>query len=385
MSIGPLVVFGMSALSPLVVSSVGLSRGEFGAIAGIAFAVAMCSSVISGYVVDRWSGRVVPLVMSGSAALGIVTVGSGSSVVSVWLAAGFSGVAIALGNPATNQLISERLGGRGGGVIVGLKQAGVPLAQMLIGFLLPLAGLAIGWRAAMLVLLVLPVVNVVLIVRTVPRAPRGRTLQARPAAVSPASAVWWLAVYSLLMGMPIQATNAYMPLYAHEQLGLNLTTAALSMTLAGAVGLLARMALGWLSDVIAAPENLLVPLALISALGSLLVWEAGRSDQPVLFWVGVTVHGSTAIAAIVVTTVVLVRSVDRAAVGMASGVLAMGQFAGFSVGPILFGVVVELDDSYAPAWLSCVLLYLLACAVAWLQLRQIPSIDSKTVVRYDHI
>lgn len=371
MAIGPLVVFGLAVLSPTLVSSLGLSRGQFGAIAGIAFAVAMCASVISGYFVDRLGGRSALLVLSASAAVGILTAAWASSVVGLWLAAGLSGIAIALGNPTTNQLLSAQLSRRGSGVIVGLKQAGIPLTQMFLGLMLPLAASVVGWRAAILVLLLLPGLNVVLTVRAVPRSARAQTSRLRSAAAAMPVPVWWLGAYSLLMGMPIQATNAYLPLFAHEQLGFNPTTAALSMTLAGAVGLMARLALGWLSDVIATPEYLLVTLALASALGSLLLWGAGRGNQPTLFWAGVMTHGFAAVAAIVVTTVVLVRSVDRAAVGISSGVLAMGQFAGFSAGPVLFGSLVDLKGSYVPAWVACALCYLAACAVArgWLRAR----------------
>jgi nitrate/nitrite transporter NarK len=267
--------------------------------------------------------------------------------------------------------------------VVGLKLAGVPFTLMMLGLLLPLAALAMGWRMALLLLLVLPMANVVLTVRSVPRREKARIPRRPIGGVVPPAPVWWLAAYSLLMGMPIQATNAYMPLFAHEQLGLNLRTAALSMTLAGAVGLLARVALGWLSDLVAAPEYLLVVLALVSSLGSLLVWRAGLRGQPGLFWAGVMTHGLTAVAAIVVTTVVLVRSFDQASIGISSGALAMGQFAGFSAGPVLFGICVDVEGSYAPAWIGCALLYLTACAVAWMWMRTRlrRSVDSKIVVR----
>lgn len=366
MAIGPLILFGLTAVSPMVVSSLGLSRAQFGMLAGVSFAVAMLSSVTSGRAVDRLGGRRILLLMSAIAGVAVLLVVTATSFVSLLLAVGLSGIAIAIGNPATNHLVSDQLAPRRRGTIVGLKQGGVPLTQAFLGLVLPAAALAIGWRGAMLLLLALPFLNIILTLAFVSMQPRSRSVAPRTESprTPPGRAALWLGAFSFLMGMPVQATNAYMPLFGHEQLGLSLAAAGFSMTIGGALGLLARVSWGRLSDRLAAPARLLASLALASALGSLCLCAAGKSGVLALFWAGAAMHGAAAVAAIVVATVALVRSVDQTAVGRATGVFATGQFAGFSAGPVVFGLVVDSQGSYTTGWLCATVMYLAAGALA---------------------
>ena len=372
MAVGPLVVYGLTAMSPMVVIDLGLSRAQFGAFAGVVFAVAMLSSVPAGQLVDRFGGRRVLFVLSGAGISSMVLATTGASYGSLLIAVGLSGVVVALGNPVTNQLVSLHVDAGRRGTTVGLKQGGVPLGQVIVGLMLPPIAVAMGWRVAMIALLAFPLVNVALALIFVPPKVRRGPSRVKPPASSSSpvpTTVWWLAAYSFLMGVPVQATNAYLPLFAHERLGLGLASAGLSLTIAGAVGLLARVYWGRIADRLASPPGLLILLALGSALGSLCLWGAGRTAGVALFWVAVTIHGAAAISATVVTAVVLVHSVAQSMVGRASGLLATGQFAGFALGPIVFGVLVDAENSYLLGWLCSALMYLAAGAMAAVWLR----------------
>lgn len=364
MAIGPLVVSGLTAISPTVVASLDLSRTQFGALAGVGFATATVLSVTGGRLVDQLGGRRVLGLMSGFAVLAIVTVAAGSDFRSLLVAAALSGVAIALGNPTTNQQVSLHLEKGRRGTVLGLKQSGVPIAQGVVGLLLPSAALTIGWRPAILLLVAFPLLNVLLMVAFAPAGPRVERARTRSLRAPVPSPVWWLAAYALLMGIPLQATNAYLPLFGHEELGLNVAIAGLSMTFVGAVGLLARVYWGRFADRLESPETLLALLALASAVGSLALWGAAQTGARALFWASVAIHGATAVSAIVVTIVVLVQSVDHSIVGRASGVLATGQFAGFALGPVMFGVLIDVTHAYQPGWLGSVTLYLAAAILA---------------------
>jgi cyanate permease len=47
-------------------------------------------------------------------------------------------------------------------------------------------------------------------------------------------------------------------------------------------------------------------------------------------------------------------------IGRASGVLAVGLYAGFAIGPVSFGALVDHTDSYQIGWIAVVLAYLAA-------------------------
>jgi MFS family permease len=359
MALGPMMLYSLAALGPAIVSDLSLTRTELGALSSGAFLVAMATSVASGRLVDRLGGKKALLLLSAVSGLSMLLVAVGSSYGGLVAAAGFSGIAVSLGNPVTNNLISLHAPVGRQGTIVGLKQSGVPLSQLLVGIVAPLVAVAFSWRLAVGVLCVLPALNIILSFLFVPS--KYPTLPSnhsdRPGRVALPVGVWWLMAYSLLMGAPVQATNTYLPLFGHERLGFAVATAALSVTIAGAVGLIARVAWGGYSDRLDAPHVLLAGLALGASCGSFFLVMVYYTDWRPLFWMATVVHGGAAIAANAVVAVTLLRAVDSPSVGRATGVLALGQFAGFSIGPLAFGYLVDASSSYISGWVCAALLY----------------------------
>ncbi|CAN0513486.1 unnamed protein product [Phaeothamnion confervicola] len=69
------------------------------------------------------------------------------------------------------------------------------------------------------------------------------------------------------------------------------------------------------------------------------------------------------------------RTVDSPSIGRASGILSFGQFAGFSAGPLAFGYLVDVGNSYVAAWVCVGLLYGAAAGtgLAWMHTCPRPS------------
>ena len=59
------------------------------------------------------------------------------------------GIAIAFGNPATNQLAARSVRAGQHGIVTGIKQSGVQVGAFLAGFVLPRAAETTGWRPAL--------------------------------------------------------------------------------------------------------------------------------------------------------------------------------------------------------------------------------------------
>ncbi len=106
------------------------------------------------------------------------------------------------------------------------------------------------------------------------------------------------------------------------------------------VGLVARIAWGRSADRVRNPYPLLAVLASVSALavGGLMV--ADTLDAPALV-AAAAVFGASGIAANVVIMLALVRTTPLNVVGSASGVLAVGLYLGFALGPVCFGLVAD--------------------------------------------
>ncbi len=70
----PLIVIALSALAPLVVADLDLTRAEFGSFATVAFAVAAVFSAAGGRLVDRVGGRPATMVVCGGACVALLLV-----------------------------------------------------------------------------------------------------------------------------------------------------------------------------------------------------------------------------------------------------------------------------------------------------------------------
>jgi MFS family permease len=171
MAVDPLVLFALSALSPLITRDLGLSVSEFGALSTVSFAVAAPSAWLLGRLVDRYAARrVMFAVFAGTAASLVVTSTAPSYL---WLLAGvvLSGMAMSVTNPVTNQVVSLRVASGQRGPIMGAKQSGVQLGQFLVGLTLPPIAVFLGWRPAIAATAVLVLAGLVLTARFVPAGP----------------------------------------------------------------------------------------------------------------------------------------------------------------------------------------------------------------------
>ncbi len=370
MGIGPLVIYALSALAPAITQDLGISRTQLGALATASFLVTASLSVVSGGAIDRFPPRrvLVTLFLLGGASL--AGIGLSPGYAALLIAVVLAGLTQALSNPVTNQAIATQLPAGQRGLTMGVKQSGVQLCQFIAGTSLPLLAVALGWRGATLTMPTVALVGLVLVLlvlREPPTvdgpSPRGRR-DRRPL---PAG-VWWLAAYSVLIGAGLQATNVYVPLYAFEAVGLSAVLAGATTGVLGGVGVVSRMGWGRFAERVATAHR---PLAVLAVGGMLAATLLNLAHAvPVLVWVGVVVHALTALAANVVTMMAVVRNVELPELGRASGVLALGLYLGFGIGPVAFGAVTDWTGTYAVGWTALTVVYLVAVVLTGVWARQ---------------
>lgn len=366
MGIGPLLLYGLSATGPLIVSDLGLSRTQFGGFAATAFGAAAVTSAAAGRFVDRSSARTALTILFTGAGLALCVAAVSHSYATVLAAVVISGAVQALSNPVTNRLVSTYATPGARGLLMGIKQGGVQMAQLLAALVLPALSLGLGWREALAVASSIAVVALVLSWRAIP----GRTPNQESAAATRSSggplppAVWWFAALALVTGAALQAVNVYLPLYASQDLHLPLATAALTAAVVGGVGLVARICWGRVADSGAHARIPLVILGLVAAAGMMSLLVAGILSVTPLLWVGAALFGASGIAANVVLMVNVIRAVPVSVVGRATGVLALGLYMGFALGPISFGALVDATDSFGVGWAAATGAYLLSVCVA---------------------
>lgn len=348
MGIGPMFLYTLTAISPLVIADLGLSPAEYGAISTVTFGAAALSALLLGGPSSRFGARTVMVAVSVGSIAGLAVLALAESYAVVVVAGVLSGVAQALSNPATNRIVAG-VPVRQRGALIGWKQSGVQAAQLVAGLAAPLIAAAAGWRWAVAAGVVLGLLGVVSALATRPAASSERKPARTEDSTGPIS-VARLTAYTFFIGFGLQATNAHLPLFAHVDLGLGVRPAGLIAALVGLVGLLSRIWWGRRADADSRQAATLLTLAVGAALGVVLVM-ASTLVGGWLVWVGAAVFGASALASNAVTMVVLIRAVPVASLGTATAFLATGMYLGFGSGPFAFGLTLDLGAGFGVAWL----------------------------------
>nr|WP_308376108.1 MFS transporter [Streptomyces sp. ISL-99] len=362
MAFSMMQLFLLGALGPRLVGELGISPTVLGLTTTIGFGAAAALSPVGGRVVDRWGPRrcLVALFSGSAAALVLIGAAPGASV--LLLAVALGGLPQALANPATNKAILAVVPPERRGPVTGLKQSGVQLGAFAAG--LPLAALAAvaGWRGAVWVAAGAAAVAALWAARILPVD--------RPAAAAgvrvplvPRGMIAWLMVFSLLLGCGIASVNTYVALYGVQRLALGPTAAGALVAVLGVAGIAGRV--GW-SKVAGRPRRAVwLPGVLAAgAVGAALLLMVAAHARP-LAWVAAVAMGVFAVAGNAVSMVLVMQRAAPGRAGQDSALVSAGFFAGFAVGPPLFGLLAEAGH-YGAGWLLVAGEFAVACAVALL-------------------
>ncbi len=352
MGAASVAAFIIGTLAPFLIQDLGMSRASLGLLAAGTIAVAAVLSPLAGYLVDRLGGRPMLVLIFAVTTAGLT--GMALAGTFGWLlgAAALAGVATALGNPATNQLISEHIPRGVQGTVLGIKQSGVQAAAFFTGLLLPALATALGWRRALVVSALPSVLGLVATFLIIPGT--GRAAAPPPAPVPAgtgggAPGVAGLTLYGALMGFGVSSVGAYTVLYGVEELGMSAAEGGLALALLGLAGIVSRIAWARRIERGTSAWAALVAMALGGSASVALIWVA-RQVGPWLLLTGALAFGATATAWNAVGNLILIRELPASVAGRMAGVLQGGFYAGFATGPACFGVLVDLTRTYAAGW-----------------------------------
>ncbi|MFU8852170.1 MFS transporter [Micromonospora sp. SL1-18] len=341
--------YAVSTLAPFLVGDLALSRAAVGGLVTATFAVAAAGSLVAGPVVDAVGANRGLLFLAAAVTLALLASAATSSYGWLVAAIAVAGIGQALANPATNVLLAGGVPPARRAVAIGVKQSGVQVASFLAGLALPVLAATLGWRPALRWSALLPLALLVAVWWLVPRD------GPLPTAAGP----WWrwtrpspwlarLMAYSLLLGTALSATSTYLPLYAVQGLGMAAWLAGVVLAALGVSGLVARVFWARLADRL---SDVTLALSWLSAaaVGCVaLVWLAGPVWSG-LVWIGAIGVGASAGAANAVSMLAVVRR--GGATGRMSGLVSLGFFSGFVIGPTTFGVAAD-HLGYGVAWVA---------------------------------
>ena len=376
MMLSMLPLFLLGALGPRLIGEFGGATTRLGLLVAAGFAVAALLSPVAGPAVAAIGARRCLCMMFVIAAAASGLFAAAHSYVVLVAAIALSGLAQALANPTTNQLIAARIPLARRGTVAGWKQSGVQFGAFLAG--LPLAAIASAtdWRFAVGLTAVIAIGAALLTMfitkdREPPRFPALTVALPRGDAA-------WMSGFSVFLGAGISAINTYIALYATAQLGLSDAAASALVAGLGVAGIAGRV--GWTrkSAALRSPALLLAPLGFGSAIAAAVILIAGPLGSG-LVWIGVLGIGGFAVAANAVSMMTVIATAPPAHVGRESALVSGGFFAGFVVGPALFGALAQ-HRGYVLAWSAVIAEFLTAAAVAWCWHRR-AAVASGPIVR----
>jgi predicted MFS family arabinose efflux permease len=266
-------------------------------------------------------------------------------------------------NPATNALIVDNVAAGARGFITGIKQSGVQAGAFLGGLLLPAITSVAGWRVAWASFLVFPVVALFEMWRRpeVVRAPRPAGAPKTPIP----TAVRWIAVYGILIGLGVSGTTTFLPLFAEEAVGWSTAQAGLLIAGVGLVGVISRITWGSVSERWLGHGRTLRLLGAQSAVGAILLALAATGSAP--SWVLVPaaiLFGSGAVAWNAVGMLAVMDYSVPEVVGRGTGLAMLGFLTGVGLGAPLMGLSVDRLGVYTPGWLVLAGLFAMSAIVA---------------------
>lgn len=369
MAFSMLQLFLIGALGPRLVDELGVSPAVLGLTTTLGFGTAALLSPAGGRIVDRAGPRrsLVALLLVSAAALALIGAAPGAGLLLGAVALG--GVPQALANPATNKAVLRAVDPARRAAVTGLKQSGVQLGAFAAG--LPLAVLAagIGWRGAVWTAAGSALLAAVWALRALPDDPPAPPAPAPPApsaaaprgALLPQGMVGRLAVFSVFLGAGIASVNTYLALFGAQRLGMGPTTAGALIAVLGVTGIAGRI--GWSKAARPGRAEWLPGGLACGAVGAALLLCAALLASP-LVWIGAVAVGVFAVSGNAVSMVLVVQRAAPGRAGQDSALVAAGFFAGFAVGPPLFGLLAG-SDRYGYGWLLVAVEFAAAGAVAF--------------------
>ncbi|MER6946761.1 MFS transporter [Nonomuraea sp. NPDC000554] len=359
MAFSMLQLFLIGALGPRLVAEAGIPRSVLGWTTTAGFGVAAVLSLSAGRWVDRLGARRCVVAALALTAAALVLIGASSGTVMLLAVVALGGLPQALANPATNKVILAAVEPARRGPVVGWKQSGVQFGAFVAG--LPLATLAVwtGWRGAVWTAAAIALLAALWAIRALPPDPVPAAHQA--ASGLPPARVGRLAGFSFLLGSGIAAVNTYAALFGTQQVGLSPVVAAWLVAVLGVTGIAGRVGWSRRAGRLERPESLLGLLAAGACAATGLLMAA--SWVPALVWAGAAAIGVFAVAGNAVSMLAVLKRADARAAGRDSALVSAGFFAGFAVGPPLFGLLVEAAG-YVPGWALVAVEFAAAAVVA---------------------
>lgn len=352
-SLGAVAHLAPAILATSIAKDTGLSPNLIGVFAGLVFLAAAIAALGSTGLILRYGGIRTVQVSSVLCAIGLLLAATGYPVM-LALAALLIGLGYGPMTPSSSVILSRWAPLNRLGLVMSIKQTGVPIGYALGGITLPLINNAYGWQATLAFVALLGLLAAFLIgfaarILDVDRTPSARIGFAGARAAL--SMVWGIGrlrriACASLAFAGVQVTVAsFLVVYLETRHGLSNIDAARALALANLTAIAGRIIWGGLGDYVRISVLLtLLPIAMAIALGLLIAIDSAW-DLVAIFAVAIGL-GATVIAWNGLMLIEIAQQAPKGQIAAAtSGVLCL-TFLGSMAFPQLLSAILSANISY---------------------------------------
>jgi MFS family permease len=369
-----MAVLAVPAMAPAVATWLKVSPTLIGAYIALVYVGAILASLLGGPLVRRYGAIRVSQAGLVSCAIGLALMAVAPWVPATAVAAVLIGAGYGPITPASSHLLAKTTPAHRVSLVFSIKQTGVPLGGVMAGAMVPALLLVGGPVAALLAVaagnlacafLAQPLRNALDDDRDAGQALGFTSLAGPLRLITSQPELTRLAAFSFVFSAIQMCLATYLVTHLNASLGYSLIAAGVVLSAAQAGGVVGRVLWGYIADRWLRPQRMLAVLAALMAVCSVgtAVLQTGAPLPLVL--VVMVAFGASATGW---NGVYLAEVARLAPSGMASaatgGSLAI-TFLGVVLGPLLFGMLSGLFDSYRAGYLALALPAAVCCASLW--------------------
>jgi MFS family permease len=379
----------MPVIAPTLTEAAGVAPEKIGELSSI-ISLGTLWFLASGHVLlPRW-GSV--RVLQAGAILGAVgvLVGLSGSWLALTAAALLMGLAYGPAPPAGSDILMRHSPRSQRALIFSTKQAGAPFGSAVAGLVLPAIVTLAGWRWALLVTAIVSALSAFMVepwrheLDSERQPGRGslllelvsiRTALLPFRVIASSRPLVWLAGTGFSFACVQGCIFSFYVTYLNAGLGMSLTAAGTAFAVLQAVGMVARVAMGFMADRLGSGVQALIYLGLGSCLASILSaslsldlpWAGVLAVSAVIGFIGVSWNG--------VFLAEVARLAPEGRVSEVTSGTILLTFLGYVVAPAAFTAGIPVLGGYAPCFLAIAGLPLISVAVL-LRVKQMIAAES---------
>ncbi len=350
----------VSVMAPTLARELNVSVGTIGLYASMSYIGAMIGSLLSGGFVLRYGAIRISQGIMITCSLGLLLCINGHWI---WflISAFICGLGYGPATPASSQLLSRHLPTRYLSLGFSIKQTGVPLGGILAGLIVPWLLIRNSWQDSMLVIaasvimasLILQLCRKQFDIQLEPKANlfRGNFFSSLRLVLSHPQ-LKLIAVATFFFSATQQCYIYFLVTFLESNIGWDNQKAGIALAILGASAVLGRVIWGAVADATGRSQLLIMVLAFAMATVTLLTGLITPEWSSISIFILCGVFGATGAAWNGIYLAEITRHVATEDVSRATGGGLFVTFFGVVVAPPIFGLIINLTNSFETAYIA---------------------------------